>query len=442
MRPDLPFPHSLEHERALLGGLLVDATRLSSIGELVAGDDFHRPEHRALFELLVSMAGEGTPIDTITVPERVHAAGADRFGGVPYVLELVDRVTSTSNLEHYAAEIRRKAILRRFIAGGQALVDDAFVAGDVDLLLEGTTRLASSLTRSNAGRAWHFLASVIAERLAAVEDLATGLTTVTGTTSGFEDLDEQLAGFQHGDLVILAARPSMGKTALALNLAANAALVGKVSVAVFSLEMNRGQLADRMLCTQGLVDAGRMRRGTLEQTEWERLIAAQAVLASARIHIDDTPALSLRELGARARRLASDEGGLGLVVIDYLQLMQADERGVNRTEQVSEISRGLKALAKELQVPVIALSQLNRSVEQRADKRPLLSDLRESGAIEQDADVILFIYRDEYYNKESQDAGMAEVIIAKQRNGPIGTVKLVFRGQYGRFDEIEQNLDI
>jgi replicative DNA helicase len=434
-----PFPHSVEYERALLGGLLQNPAMLREVAEVVEADDFHRPDHQELFRLLARMDAGGEPIDQVTVPERISREGrADRFGGVPYVVELVDHVSSTANLSHYAGVIREKATLRRFIEHSQELVDKAFDQPEsVSALIEDASKRIFALSREQSRRAWHRISLIIDEELLRVEKLGAQAQAITGVTSGFLDIDEQLSGLQRGDLIVLAARPSMGKTALALNMAQNASIMGKVTVGVFSLEMGRQQLVDRMLCTQGLVDATKMRSGNLDSEDWERLLEASEVLRRAGLHIDDTPALTLSELRIRARRLASQEADLGLIVVDYLQLMQADDRGVSRTEQVSEMSRGLKALAKDLNVPVIALSQLNRSVETRADKRPLLSDLRESGAIEQDADVIMFIYRDEYYNKDSAEKGIAEVIIAKQRNGPVGTVKLAFRGQFARFDDVD-----
>jgi replicative DNA helicase len=306
----------------------------------------------------------------------------------------------------------------------------------VGQLVEETSQRLFQLNASNTSRSWSRISEVIDDELVRVQALAnSGAASVTGVQTGFTRLDEMLAGMQRGDMIVLAARPSMGKTALALNLAQNAALLSEVAVGIFSLEMGREQLVARMLCTQGEVDATRLRTGNLRPDDWSKLDSASEVLRRCSIHIDDTPGITLSELRGRARKLAQQEPKLGLIVIDYLQLMQSEDPRTNRTQQVSDISRGLKALAKDLKVPVVALSQLNRGVEERADKRPLPSDLRESGAIEQDADVILFIYRDDYYNKDSPDKGLAEVIIAKQRNGPTGTVKLAYMGQFARFDD-------
>jgi replicative DNA helicase len=384
------------------------------------------------------MDAQGEPIEMVTVPERIQRDGKpDRYGGLAYVVQLPDHVPATANLSHYASVIRQKSVLRRLISHSQELVTQAFEQpDDVGLLLERASQQIFTLGHDNGKRSWQRISLIIDEELLRIQELGNQDASITGVTTGFSDLDKKLSGLQKGDLVILAARPSMGKTALALNMAQNAALMGDVAVGIFSLEMSRQQLTVRMLCTHGMVDAGKMRTGKLDADDWERLIEASDYLRRASVHIDDTPGITLRELRARARRLKQQDPKLGLIVIDYLQFMQADDPSVSRTQQVSDISRGLKALAKDLEVPVMALSQLSRNVESRADKRPMMSDLRESGAIEQDADVILFIYRDEYYNKESADKGLAEVIVAKQRSGPTGEVKLVFQGQYTRFDDL------
>jgi replicative DNA helicase len=433
-----PFPHSLEYERALLGGLIRNPGQLREIAEQVGADDFYNPGHEALFTLLLQMDAQGEPIEMVTVPERIQRDGKpDRYGGLAYVVQLPDHVPATANLSHYAQVIRQKSVLRRLISHSQELVTQAFEQpDDVGLLLERASQNIFTLGHDNGKRSWQRISLIIDEELLRIQELGNQDASITGVTTGFSDLDKKLSGLQRGDLVILAARPSMGKTALALNMAQNAALMGDVAVGIFSLEMSRQQLTVRMLCTHGMVDAGKMRTGKLDADDWERLIEASDYLRRASIHIDDTPGITLRELRARARRLKQQDPKLGLIVIDYLQLMQADDPSVSRTQQVSDISRGLKALAKDLEVPVMALSQLSRNVESRADKRPMMSDLRESGAIEQDADVILFIYRDEYYNKESADKGLAEVIVAKQRSGPTGEIKLVFQGQYTRFDDL------
>ncbi len=431
-------PKSLEYERALLGGLLLEPSQLPMVRQLVRPDDFYLPEHTNLFALLIEMEGLRQPIDQVTVPERLaRERDVGRFGGLVYVLGLADAVPSTANLMHYAEGVKQAALLRTFIAHTEEMTGLAYDRSrDVGQLVEETSQRLFQLAATQTTRSWARISEVIDTEIIRVQGLAeAGGGAVTGIQTGFSKLDEMLAGLQRGDMVVLAARPSMGKTALALNIAQNAALLSEVAVGIFSLEMGREQLVARMLCTQGEVDAAKMRTGNLRDDDWERLSDASEVLRRCSIHIDDTPGISLSELRGRARRLAQQEPRLGLIVIDYLQLMQSDDPRSPRTQQVSDISRGLKALAKDLRVPVVALSQLNRGVEERADKRPLPSDLRESGAIEQDADVIMFIYRDEYYNKTSPDKGLAEVIVAKQRNGPTGTVKLAYMGQFARFDD-------
>ena len=416
---------------------MIDPARLSEVCEVVAPGDFYRPEHEALFSLLVAMESAREPIDLVTVPERAaRDESAERYGGVAYVVELPDHAPSTANLPYYAKVVRDKALLRRFITLAQGLASDAMGQPEqVGDLLDRAGRELLALGKSRGGGEWHRVSLIVDEELARLETLSQRTDGITGTPSGFADLDEKLAGMQPSDLIILAARPSMGKTALALNLAQNAALTSNATVAIFSLEMARGQLVTRMLCSEARVDASKVRTGRLDAADWELFLEASDVLRRARIHIVDTPGLTITEVRMRAQRLAAEHGQLGLIVIDYLQLMQGDDPKARREQQISSISRGLKALAKDLGVPVVALSQLNRGVEARQEKRPLLSDLRESGAIEQDADVIMFIYRDEYYNPDSPDKGLAEVIIAKQRNGPTGTVKLVFEGRFTRFDD-------
>lgn len=431
-----PHPQAVEAERALLGGLIQDPDLLPEIQEILRPDDFYRPEHGALFQLLGDMQAREESIDLITVPERIGRDGqADRFGGIGYVVELPDHVPSTANLPHYAEVIKDKSLLRALIGTAEGMAKRAYAQPeDVSALLNEAARDISGLGLGHDRHSWRQISLVVDEELLRIEKLAEKGGATAGRTTGFIDLDKKLAGLHETDLLILAARPAMGKTALALNIAQNVALMENVPVGVLSLEMSRGQLVTRMLCCHGLVDAGRVRTGTLETDDWERFLDASDYLRKAQVHIDDTPGMSMSDVRTRGRRLKAEHDDLGLIVIDYLQLMRGDDPRAPREQQISAISRGLKALAKDLECPVLALSQLNRGVESRQDKRPLISDLRESGAIEQDADVILFIYRDEYYNPETLDQGIAEVIIAKQRNGPTGTVKLVFQGQFARFD--------
>ena len=430
------FPQAIESEQALLGGLIRDPNQL----ELIAGDlsvaDFHRPDHARLYELLLEMMRGGEAIDETTLTERMRRGeGPEMYGGLMYVLQLGDNTPSTANLQTYAAIVRDKAVLRKIIETCQDLSNRAHTHVDAPSdILGSAARAFSDLGREDANRTWSQVSEVIDDEIARMEQLQDAEDGVVGTTTGLTDLDGKLAGFNATDLIILAARPAMGKTALALNFVQNAAILGQKAVGVFSLEMSRGQLVTRMLTCMAEVEAGKVRTGNLSSDDWDSLLDCSEQMRKLPIFIEDTPNLTIHDIRARARRLAAAHDNLGLIVIDYLQLMQGEDPRASRQQQISDISRGLKILAKELEVPVVALSQLNRGVEQRAEKRPMVSDLRESGAIEQDADVIMFIYRDEYYNPETAEPGVAEVIIAKQRNGPTGTVKLVFRGQYSRFD--------
>jgi replicative DNA helicase len=428
-------PEAQEAERALLGGLLQTPDVIPTVAEMLRPEDFYRPDHGALFKLLVEMAGKGDTIDLITVPERVGREGRqDAFGGIPYVLELPDCVPSTANLPLYAEVIKEKALLRELIQAGSKLANRARTQpDDVAALISEAMHDLTSLGDTTR-KSWQPISLIIDEELNRVQDLSETDGSTTGYTTGFVDLDKLLAGLQKTDLLILAARPGMGKTALALNIAQNVALLEEAAVGIFSLEMGRGQLVTRLLCCHGLVDAGRVRTGQLETADWDKLLHASEELRRTRVCIDDTPGLSISDLCTRARRLAAEHPDLALVVVDYLQLMTGDDARAPREQQISAISRGLKGLAKDLDCPVMALSQLNRGVETRQDKRPKMADLRESGAIEQDADIIMFIYRDERYNPDTADKGLAEVIVAKQRNGPTGTAKLVFQGEYTRFD--------
>ncbi len=430
-----PYPHNLEAERALLGGLIADPDRMGEIGDL-ATDDFYRPDHGRLFGLLKAMGAKGDKIDLVTVPERVMAGdNAEQYGGVGYVMQLPDHAPSTANLAHYARLVREKSILRQMIEKAEGLANEAYTQpAEVDELVDKAAREMLSLGESTSSRGFRPLSVLVDDEFVRIEQVQEERGK-TGTTTGFVALDERMGGFNPTDLVVLAARPGMGKTALALNFAQNAAIKDGAGVGIFSMEMSAQQLAGRLLCCRALVDNGRIKKGRLDPDDWERLLEASDELRELKIHIDDTPALSIGDVRARALRLSATVPGLKLILIDYLQLMRGDEKNAPREQQISSISRGLKALAKDLDVTVVALSQLNRAVETRADKMPKLSDLRESGAIEQDADMIMFIYRDEYYNKEaSTEKGLATVEVAKHRHGEPGRVQLVFQGQFARFD--------
>ena len=435
-------PNAVEAERALLGGLIQRPDAIEDIRRNLDASDFWRDDHKLLFGLLVEMHNAEEPIDLITLPERVlRAEEPGRYGGVAYVIELPEHAPSTANLDHYAELIRGKSMLRQLMTLGSELTSTASRhPDDVDGLVDKmTAELVRLATQGGGGKHWHPVSLIIDEEILKFEELATRDDGETvGLTSGFASLDKMTAGFQKGDLVILAARPSMGKTALALNIGLNAALLGGVGIGIYSLEMSRHQLVDRFFCSLGPLDGTRLRTGKLDADDWDRLARASDELRKLKIHINDRPGLSISEVRADAMQLKAQDPSLGLILLDYIQLMGATDPRASRVQQVSEMSRGLKALAKDLDVPVIALSQLSRGVEQRQDKRPMMSDLRESGAIEQDADVIMFIYRDEYYNPDSADQGIAEIIIAKQRNGPTGMIKLAFQKQYTLFNDVAE----
>ncbi len=434
-------PNSLEAEQAVLGGLLLDNTAWDRIADVVTPNDFYRDDHRRIFHHIGRLIEQSRPADVVTLAEAIdNSEDRDRTGGLAYLGMLSQSTPSAHNIRRYAEIVRERSVMRRLISVANEISDGAFNPQGRDasqLLDEAESRIfeiAEAGARGKAGFvAIQPLLTQVMDRIDALFHRQNA-SDVTGVPTGFADLDQMTAGLQEGDLIIVAGRPSMGKTAFSLNIAENVAVDTKLPVAVFSMEMGGTQLAMRMIGSIGRLDQSRLRTARLTNDDWARLSHAVAKLNEAPIHIDETPALNSFELKARARRLHRQYGKLGLIVIDYLQLMSSVKSGENRATEISEISRSLKALAKELSVPVIALSQLNRSLEQRPNKRPVMSDLRESGAIEQDADVILFIYRDEVYNPDSPDKGKAEIIIGKQRNGPIGTVPLTFLGQYTRFE--------
>ena len=436
-------PQSIEAEQSVLGGLLLDNGAWDRAADVVTESDFYRFEHKVIFAAIGALVGASKPADVITVYEQLQTAGkAEEAGGLAYLNALAQSVPSAANMRRYAEIVRERAVLRKLIAASDEIATNAFnpQGRQVSQILdEAEGKIFKIGEETSRGKQGFFSMDQLAVQLIdRVTELAeNGAEDVTGVRSGFYDLDKNTAGLQPGDLIILAARPSMGKTAFALNIAENVSVNEGLPVVVFSMEMGASQLALRMVGSQGRIDQQHLRTGRLDNDEWGRLTEAVERLSKSSVFIDETPALTGPELRARARRQARMCGKLGLIVIDYLQLMSGSGGdGENRATEIGEISRGLKALAKELQCPVIALSQLNRSVETRNDKRPMMSDLRESGAIEQDADVIMFIYRDEYYNKESKEPGVAEIIIAKQRNGPVGTVKLTFLRQWTKFDNL------
>jgi replicative DNA helicase len=434
-------PHSIEAEQSVLGGLLLDNAAWDRIADFVSQEDFYRYDHRIIFQAIVRLINDSKPADVITVYETLASTGkAEEVGGLSYLNALAQNTPSAANIRRYAEIVRDRGVLRKLITVSDEISGAAFnpQGKEVKQMLDDAEAKIFAIAEEGARGAKGFmeiqpLLTQVVERIDELYNRDSG-SDITGVPTGFTDLDRMTSGLQPGDLVIVAGRPSMGKTAFSINIGENVAIDSGLPVAVFSMEMGGAQLAMRMLGSVGKLDQHRLRTGRLNDEDWPRLTHAIQKMNDAQLYIDETPALSSIELRARSRRLSRQCGKLGLIIVDYLQLMSANSAGENRATEISEISRNLKGLAKELNCPVIALSQLNRSLEQRPNKRPVMSDLRESGAIEQDADVILFIYRDEVYNPDSPDKGTAEIIIGKQRNGPIGSVRLTFLGQYTKFD--------
>ncbi len=439
-------PHSIEAESSVLGGLLLDNSAWDRVGDLLIEGDFYRHEHRLIFGAIAALVNASRPADVITVGEHLERAGKDReVGGTVYLNALAQYVPSAGNIRRYAEIIRERSILRKLVTAGDEIAASGFntqgkpVAQILDECEQKVMVIGEEGARMKTG--FQSINNLVAQYLDRVQELADNPSDLTGVSTGYVDLDRMTSGLQAGDLVVLAARPSMGKTALAINIAEHVALNEGLPVAVFSMEMGAAQLAVRCIGSIGRINQSHLRTGRMSDIEWAGMTEAIEKLSSISLHIDETGSLSIVELRANARRLARQCGKLGLIVVDYLQLMSGSGGDENRSTELGEISRGLKLLAKELQCPVIALSQLNRSVESRTDKRPQMSDLRESGAIEQDADVIAFIYRDDYYNKNSNEPGVAEVIIGKQRNGPTGTVRLAFIKHLTRFENLAKDYE-
>ncbi len=436
-------PHSLEGESSVLGGLLLDNAAWDRVGDMLSDTDFYRYEHRLIYAAIGTLVNADKPADVVTVFEHLQGQGkADEVGGLNYLNSLAQYVPSAGNIRRYAEIVRERSILRKLVTASDEIATTAFnpqgraVSEIVDESERKIFQIGEMGKRNQQG--FQSMDTLVVDLLDRVQEMAENPNEVTGVPTGFYDFDRMTAGLQPGDLIVLAARPSMGKTALAINIAEHVALNEGLPVAVFSMEMGAAQLAVRIVGSIGRIDQSHMRTGRLTDDEWSRLSETIEKLRTISLHIDESAGLTASELRANARRLARQCGQLGLIVVDYLQLMSGSSGdGENRATELGEISRGLKMLARELKCPVIALSQLNRSVEQRPDKRPMMSDLRESGAIEQDADIIMFIYRDEYYTKEScKEPGVAEIIIAKQRNGPTGTVKLAFLRQNTKFENL------
>ena len=431
------LPQNIEAEQSVLGGILIDNEALPKVLEIIEPNDFYRDNHKKIFLAFLELFENNIPLDIITVTELLQKKGElTNVGGATYLASLVDSVPTTANITHYAKIIKEKSILRSLIAKATDIVNLGFEASeDVAEILDKAEEAIFSITQQRIQTSYYSIKEIIKQTFEAIEELSSKKDSVTGIPTGFIDFDRLTAGLQPSDLIIIAGRPVMGKTSFTLNIAQHAATRAGVPVGFFSLEMSKEQLALRMLCAEARINSQKIRSGFLSERDWLRLTDAAATLSEAPIFIDDTPALSVLEIRAKARRLKS-EHNIGLIIVDYLQLMKGKGRVDTREREISEISRSLKALAKELNIPVVAVSQLNRRVEERENKRPRLADLRESGAIEQDADLIVFIYRDEVYNEDTPDKGIAEIIIGKQRSGPTGVVKLAFLDKYTRFENL------
>jgi replicative DNA helicase len=434
-------PYSIEAEISVLGGMLIDRTAVDRAIEVVGDAMFFREAHRRIFRTMVRLSSRGDAVDVITVGEELRKTSElESVGGLDYLAELVDAVPTAANIEYHAKIVREKGVLRRLIEASTGIIRDVYDQGerDVEELLDQAEAKIFQVAQSHDREGFVWIKEILWPAFEHIEKLQQSATGITGVASGFNDLDAMTAGLQKGDLILVAARPSMGKTSWVMNAAQNAAIDHNVPVAVFSLEMSKEQLVQRLLCSEGRVDATKLRRGRLAPDEFQRLAVAAGHLNTAPLWIDDSPGITIMEMRAKARRLKA-EANIGMIVIDYIQLMSSSGKSENRVQEVSQMSRGLKALARELDVPVVALSQLSRAPEQRTDRRPQLSDLRESGSLEQDADLVMFLYRPEYYfgpvdQSGNSIEGQAELIIAKQRNGPTGSVPLFFHKQYTRFE--------
>ncbi|MCM3788555.1 replicative DNA helicase [Domibacillus sp. 8LH] len=436
-------PQNIEAEQAVLGAIFLEPSALTVASEILIPEDFYRNAHQQIYLAMLKLSDHGKAVDVVTVTEDLAAHKLiEDVGGISYLSELAAAVPTAANIEYYARIVEEKSLLRRLIRTATTIATDGYEReNEVEgLLSEAEKNIMEVAQRKNAG-AFHNIKDVLVRTYDNIELLHNRKGDVTGIPTGFAELDRMTAGFQRNDLIIVAARPSVGKTAFALNIAQNVATNTDETVAIFSLEMGAEQLVMRMLCAEGNINAQSLRTGTLTDEDWRKLTMAMGSLSNSGIYIDDTPGVRIGEIRSKCRRLKQEQG-LGMILIDYLQLIQGNGRsGENRQQEVSEISRSLKALARELEVPVIALSQLSRGVEQRQDKRPMMSDIRESGSIEQDADIVAFLYRDDYYDKETENKNMIEIIIAKQRNGPTGTVELAFVKEYNKFVNVERRMD-
>jgi replicative DNA helicase len=431
-------PQNNEAEQSVLGAVFLSKEALITAIEILRPEDFYKTAHQRIFKTMLDLYERGEPVDLVTVTAELQDHKLlDEVGGVTYLTEIASSVPTAANIEYYARIVEEKSLLRRLIRTATKIANDGYTReDDVSEIIADAEKYILEIAQNRNSGGFTPIRDVLLETYERIEFLSQRRGDVTGIPSGYPDLDKMTSGFQRSDLIILAARPSVGKTAFALNVAQNVAARAGETVAIFSLEMAASQLVQRMICAEGNLDASKMRTGWLEEDDWQKLTMAIGTLAKAPIYIDDTPGITVQDIRAKCRRLQAEKG-LGLILIDYLQLIQGRGRGENRQQEVSEISRTLKGIARELNVPVIALSQLSRSVEQRQDKRPMMSDIRESGSIEQDADIVAFLYRDDYYDKETENKNVIEVIIAKQRNGPTGTVELAFLKEYNKFVSLD-----
>ena len=434
-------PQNIEAEQSVLGSILLENSALNNVQEIISDGDFYSEAHKKIFKTIYDLSEKNEPVDLITLSNALRDKNMlDSVGGMSYLASLVDNVPSAANAANYSKIVKEKAILRGLITTATEIIDNCYEANtDVDNILDSAEHHIFEISENKVRQDFSPIKDVVKESFKSIEGLYASKELITGVPTGFDRLDDLTAGLQKSELIIIAGRPSMGKTAFALNIALNAAMGAQVPAAIFSLEMSKEQLAFRLLSSKARVDSQRLRKGFLGETDWPKLTTAAGLLSETPLYIDDTAAITVMEMKAKSRRLKADKG-LGLIVVDYIQLMKSSYTHDSREREISDISRSLKALAKELKVPVVALSQLNRQVESRTNRRPQMADLRESGAIEQDADVIAFIYRDEVYNKseDNPDKGVAEIIIAKQRNGPTDTVKLAFVDKYTSFENLSR----
>ncbi|WP_055669954.1 replicative DNA helicase [Desnuesiella massiliensis] len=431
------MPQNIEAEQSVLGAMIIDKTSIAQAAEVLKSDDFYRDAHKVIYAAIMELFQKDIPIDMVTLIEHLRAKEKlESIGGITYITEIANAVISTANLQSYIKIVEQKAMLRKLIKASNEIIEQSYnKQGDVEDVLDFAEKRIFDIAEKRSTNDFEPISTVLERGFLEIERIFNNKGVATGVPSGFLDLDSKTSGFQKGDMVLIAARPSMGKTTFVLNLAQHAALRENKSIVIFSLEMSKEQLAYKFLCAEANVDMLKLRTGNLDDQDWENIARASGPLAAAKIYIDDTAGVSVMEMRSKCRRIKL-EYGIDMIIIDYLQLMSGSG-GESRQQEVSEISRSIKALAKEMECPVIALSQLSRAPEQRADHRPMLSDLRESGSIEQDADLVMFLYRDEYYNKETEEKNVAECIIAKQRNGPVGTVRLAWLGQFSKFGNLD-----